>query len=178
MSYSDMIGQDGFAKQIEFVKQNIKILTGTTYDKDRLKKLRKEFFVDINKGRFGKPLDKEIAHIVIIYLRKNGFLKSAEQAKQFILDVPFLKSNIFDVDDLPELFNEDKQESVLTLQDLTNLNQKDFLLKKEGEIKAKVIKENVEDIDKALEEKRKEYDAIPSVLDSTDFPEPEEEKKS
>jgi hypothetical protein len=163
----------------EFVKQNIYALSSSKYEKNKIKNLKKQFFLDKYKNKFGVPRDKEIARILVDVFRKNGKIKSLPELESIISEkkVPFLSSNIHNVENLLPIFEEEKIESsILTPEDLSKLNQIDFLKKKEEELKERVIKEKSEDIDKALEEKRKKYDSFPSVLDAKDFEEPKREE--
>ena len=164
-------------KILEFVKKNILILTTETYDKEKIKLLRKQFFIDQYKGLYGKPSEADIARGVILVLKKSGKLNSAAQAKELTYQIPFLSKNLRNLEKYDSIFEDTLQKSsILTIDDLSKIDQTEYLIKKELEMQNRIIEEKSKDIENAIEQKRLEYDSYPSVLDSRDFEEPLEMK--
>lgn len=142
-----------------FIKNNMVSIMSTKFSSnEEVKRLKVDYFVHQRKRKFGVPKDKEIAEEAIKYLIEIKKI-TKENIKDSLQKCPFIKDNI-DIENIEYLFEETTKlgDSILKPEDLKNLNQTDFLKKKEEEIKQKAIVEIEEEKRRTLLEISKELD--------------------
>lgn len=122
------------------------------------------------KKHVGLPSEKEIAEGTIKYLIQTGKLRSEEDIQSLLRNVPFLNNHIRNSSVFFQELSSPK--SIITPEELPHLHRQEFIEKKSSELTTKIIQERSEQIEKAIEEKKKEYSSIPSVLDEHTYNEP------
>jgi hypothetical protein len=125
---------------------------------EEVKKIKVDYFVHQHKRKFGVPKDKEIAEEAMRYLINIKKINK-ENVGEALQRCPFLAKNI-DANYIENLFEESStiDDSILNVEDIKKLKQKDFLKEKEDEIKHKAFFEIEEEKKRTLNEISKEID--------------------
>ncbi len=163
---------------IGFIRNNLNILIN---EEDLLslykKKKHNYFMVEKAKSKQGMPRDSEIANELVWYLIKTNVVTTKGDLAKY-LQFPFLKSNVIDTSTYYDAIKL-KTQSTPNI-DFSKLKKADYLEALKDQIREELKYEekfsNFQDIDAEIKSKIEEYNSLPSVVDSEDFPEPEPEK--
>ncbi len=154
-----------------FVRRNYKLLKDKeTFDRRRYKDIKKVYFGKELRFQFGNPRDKEICNCFVEdFLIKIQRISDKETLEQIISETPFLKMNNIKADDYIALIDlttkkYDIKEEIQGLQEV----------EKHEKLIEWVKRERAKEIDDLILQKKEEYRKLPSILDDTDFNEPEE----
>jgi len=154
-----------------FVRRNYKLLKDKeTFDRRRYKDIKKVYFGKELLFQFGNPRDKEICNCFVEdFLIKIQRISDKETLEQIISETPFLKMNNIKADDYIALIDlttkkYDIKEEIQGLQEV----------EKHEKLIEWVKRERAKEIDDLILQKKEEYRKLPSILDDTDFNEPEE----
>jgi hypothetical protein len=154
----------------EFVKKNWKIFASTEkMPHETFKKMKSNFFVEVNHNSVGVPKDKEIAYELIDYLFDINYFKTEDDLVR-VLSLPFLSEHILDAQIFFERIAMVKQETTI---DYRRLRELEYQKNLREEIKKEIIVEETRDIEEARRKKIAEYESLPSVLDIKEFQEPD-----
>lgn len=133
-----------------------------------LKKEKVNFFLD--QYHSSVPRDKEIAYETIEHLFRIDYFKSNEDLTR-VLSLPFFAENVLDPSLFLERLNIEKSPKVGI--DFKRLREQEYQTILKEQLKQEIITENSREIEEAAKRRKAEYDMLPSVLDETEFPEPE-----
>jgi hypothetical protein len=161
-----------------FVRVNLKFILSKEFPQVLFKRAKLDFFLE---KRIGVPKDEEIAEHTIRYLIKIGTIADESKLSE-MLDLPFFKMNIRSREALRELVKLSRSE--ITVVDPRKLSESLYQEQLKKELKQEIIKEQAQEIRKVVQEqtqeiqeiidkKKEEYEMIPSVLDISDFEEPD-----
>src|SRR5260370_15992582 len=163
---------EGNEAVIRFIRAKLKILLrGDPFPDGLYKQTKRQYFVVQLNNTAGTPRDAEVAHECLVHLVKTGQVRNKEKLDYF-LSLPFFKSHIRDIQGYVEYLNLNILGKSTVAIDPSQLEKQEYRQTVEGEIRKKVLEEGTEEIDRRIYEKKREYDALPSVLDQADFPEP------
>lgn len=154
----------------KFVRHNYGLVRSTSkFEKNIYKDIKKDYFANSLKYRFGIPDDKEICDCLIEILIKNEKLFTEEKLQETISFIPFLKmNNIIAANYIVIMNSVSKKYEVKEETDKLNGIKK---FEKELEL---VKKESTQDIEELISQKKEEYRRLPSILDDSDFEEPQQ----
>jgi hypothetical protein len=158
-----------------FVRNNLKILlSGDPFPDDLYKRTKRQyFFVQLNNTA-GTPRDADVADECLMYLLKTGQIKDREKLDHF-LQLPFFRKHVRQNDAYVQYLEVSVVGKSAVVVDPAQMENQEYRKVLEGKIRKKVVEEETEEIRKKIEEKRREYDSLPSVLDRDEFHEPEPE---
>lgn len=166
----------------QFAKENLVLLTSGSFDKKTLKKACKSFFYERHKNKFGLPPNREIMSALVEVLISNGV--NSDEIKKQIYSLPFFRETSEDTRKyLIKMIDESAHVSALSKEALETIKAVDAY-KAVEQFKGKEIedqkKKELEELDKKIEvkkqeivDKKQEYEAIPSILDSEHDEEPQ-----
>lgn len=151
-----------------FTKANLKVLSAENLDHKLYEQVKKNFFSEKLRLRFGMPKDREIADIVIRMLIAQNKPANITDLEELIQRTSLLKSQNFTAADYMGSLASISQELELAqnIHGLTRLEQLEKL-------KTHIIKENAVEIDAAIKDKRDQYKQLPSIFDDRDYQEPD-----
>lgn len=160
----------------KFVRSNLKlILSPDPFPENMYKDAKRDYFVVQLKSSVGMPRDPEIASQCIMYLFKTKQITSDEKLK-FILELPFFKSHVHDSTLFEEYLHVNTGKPSVPI-DLGQVSRQEYVSSIEEKMEQKVIEKRSEQIEQAMQEKWREYESLPSVLDDNEFAEPQPEEK-
>lgn len=158
----------------KFVQDNYRLLVSETLERDHLKRVQRKFFIDGLKNKHGNPARKDIQVALVKFLKKRGV--SPETIGAYIEALPIFKeAGEQTIEHLHSMIKSEDLKPSLTSDELAMLEKvrsyeavKEFRSKEiEAEAKASLRK-----YDDLIEERRAEYENLPSVLDKQSIPEP------
>ncbi|MFX0136097.1 MAG: hypothetical protein ACFFDN_20825 [Candidatus Hodarchaeota archaeon] len=154
----------------EFVKNNIRILLSDPFPNNLYEKNKNEFFGKKLKHKYKRPKKKKVVKILMNLLINS--IQSLEELNNF-LEKPFIKNNLSEKDIIiyKEMVTVKKDEDIKI--DIKKLMDDSYKQELKEKLKDEIIEEKTYEITKAIEEKQKEYYAIPSILDSIEMEEPD-----
>lgn len=161
-----------------FVRKNYHLLSEKEhFDKKEYKIIKDAYFRKEIRLKFGIPHDKEICKHLIEFIIKYQKISNKDELDILISQTPFLRLQHMIADDYQGLIHLTAETYALKedIQEVEDIEQ----LEKQLEY---VKRKNAKELDEAIQQKEKEYRRLPSILDDTDFIEPqrmpeEEEKK-
>lgn len=158
---------------IEFVRQNLALLTSPDFDRDTYKRALRRFYVE-KHNRIKRPSARDLMELVIGHLR---LTMSKPDIQKLIDDLPFFReTGEREREKLSLLLDDDKIQSALTSDQLDTMRKAGvFQAVKEhhlAEIKKEAEKQ-VAEISAQIDERRRELEALPSILDDQEIEEPE-----
>jgi len=164
---------------IGFIKNNFDLLINEESLRALYKKRKHDYFlVEKAKSKQGLPRDSEIANELVWYLIKMNVISTRDELTKYLL-FPFLKTNIIDSNTYFDAIKLKNQRAPNI--DFSKLKKADYLesLKEQirEELKYEQRTSTFKDIDEEIKSKIEEYNSLPSVVDSEDFPEPEPDKR-
>lgn len=154
-----------------FIKQHYKLLTDhSVYDREKLKKIKREFF--INKYKIsGSVKDKEIIEKLVPAIIKNLSITTTERLEEIIQGNSFLKYSNISADDFSLIINQINKDFT-DHEFLRNLEQDKQIEK----IKEQIIQEREPELLAEIEQKKQERDILDkelvSILDTMNYEEP------
>ena len=152
-----------------FIKSHSELLMSKSEIPHRLLKQQKsDFFLEQHKYR-SVPSDREIAYETLDYLFRINYIATSDDLTR-VLSLPFFKENVRDSTVFIERLNVERAGVGL---DFKKLREKDYEAALKEQIKQEVIRENAKEIEEAVQRRKEESDVYPSVLDETEFNEPE-----
>ncbi len=155
-----------------FVRNNLKILLGDPFPDDLYKRTKRQyFFVQLNNTA-GTPRDADIADECLMYLLRTSQIKDRQRLDHF-LQLPFFRKHVKENDAYVQYLEVSVVGRSAVAVDPAQMESQEYRKALEGKIREKVVEEETEEIRKQIEEKKREYEALPSVLDRDEFPEPE-----
>ena len=154
-----------------FIRENLAVLTQPTLPPKLYKTNKHDYFVTRHAdSRQGVPRDTEIANEVVWFLIRHGQVKTKEDLERF-LSRGLLAEKVFD----PQVFYEflDFNKPAEPLIDFKKIRQTEFLDSIKEQIRIELRKEmtldRVTDIEKEIQRKLAEYEALPSVIDAKEY---------
>jgi DNA replication protein DnaC len=154
-----------------FIRENLAVLTQPTLPPKLYKTNKHDYFVTRHAdSRQGVPRDTEIANEVVWFLIRHGQVKTKEDLERF-LSRGLLAEKVFD----PQVFYEflDINKPAEPLIDFKKIRQTEFLDSIREQIRNELRKEmtldRVIDIEKEIQRKLAEYEALPSVIDAKEY---------
>jgi len=154
----------------EFIKSNIRILLSDPFPNNLYEENKRDFFGKKLKHKYKRPKSNMVAKTIMDLLINS--IQTSEELNNFF-EKPFLKNNLKEKDKM--LYIETikiKKDDKIDI-DLKKLKDETYRQELKDKIKDELIEEKTYEISKAIEEKQKEYYAIPSVLDSIEIIEPD-----
>jgi hypothetical protein len=157
----------------KFIRTNLRILlSGEPFPEDLYKHEKRHLFIEQLKNDVGVPKDSEIAHECLMFLFKANQINDEEKLNS-TLSLPFFKEHVHDA----SLYEEHLRVNVLGKSsvaiDLKEVSKLAYRVSLEQQIQRKVEEEKAGEIQSAIEKKKEEYAALPSVLDQVEYEEPE-----
>ncbi len=158
---------------IEFVRQNLALLTSPDFDHDTYKRALRTFYVE-KHNRIKRPIARDLMELLIGHLR---LTMSKSEIQGLIQSLPFFReTGERERDKLIALVNADDIKSALTGEQLETMRKAGvFEAVREhhlAEIKKETEKQ-VAEISAQINQRRRELEALPSVLDDQEIEEPE-----
>lgn len=153
-----------------FVRTNYKLLTQKeTFDRKRYKEMKNIYFGKQLRYRFGVPHDKEICNCLVELLIKAQRISDKGILEQTISEVPFLRMNNIRADEYGSLIDLTAKKYAMkeATQEFSEFEKQERLLEH-------LEREHSREIEEKIKQKKEAYRKLPSVLDDTDFDEPEE----
>lgn len=151
----------------KFVKEKLKLLLSDPFYERVYHEDKKRFFDPIKKST-GLVKDSEIAEDLVDYLIKTKQIRNNDELSKKS-KLPFLAKNIIDQDYFRQkLEMENKGADV----DVSALDREEYKQRKIEELRKEALDDKLEGMDRAIEEKQKQYDSVPSVLDEIEYLEP------
>jgi len=130
---------------------------------------RRDFFGRKLKNKFKRPRKNKVVIILMEYLINS--IQNLEELNRFF-NKPFIKENLLEKDKKVYVEKIQLKQSIIMDIDLKKIKEESYKVELMEKIKQEVIKKESLDIEKAISEKKKEYYAIPSIIDSGDVEEP------
>ncbi len=158
----------------KFLEINFSFLTSEEVNPKNLKTVCRKYFYDQHNKKFGIPGKKEIGEALVKLLLKRG--TSQNDIENLINDLP-----IFNLggDETKKAYNQLLKKPIFkscidlnTLSDLKNVGSYEALKKHEVAAVQVVKQEELDKLEELIENKKKEYEDLPSVLEATDIPIP------
>jgi hypothetical protein len=154
----------------QFVRRYYKLLKSRSdFQKKDYDNLKKSYFGDELKYTFQNPKDREIADCLVKMMIRANSIPDNDALRLLILETPFLK--------LSNLEAEDYSAEILKVSnaykaagELQGLNDYQKIQK----LKEQAVSEATEDITRQIEIKKGEYKKLPSILEDSNFEEPQE----
>jgi hypothetical protein len=159
----------------DFVKKESIFLTSAQYSKEILKLKKKKVFIEQYSNKFGKPSISDIAKKLVDFLFDLNKFSDEKGLHELIKTIPFLNKEIKKTDSFDYLFEDSTDSLIISKDDLSKLDQEDFLNRKAKELTSKIISEKSQEIDEKIKDKIEEFESIPSLLDEKEFSEPSED---
>ena len=154
----------------KFVQINYNLLAGKgQFDRKLYKDIKKAYFGKRLKWCVGNPRDREICNHLVDFIIKTQKVDNPESLDQIILKTPFLKINNIMAEHFTALINLTAKKYAIK-ENISNLSEVD----KHDKLVEWITKERAVEIDESIQKKMEEYRRLPSILDDTDFDEPEE----
>jgi len=155
-----------------FVSKNFKLFLNEPFLQEIYKETKRSFFLKNQVHRV--PKDKLIAEHAINYLVKHGLITDEAKLEE-VFNRPFFKSNIYDKDKIRETLRLKK--TSMPIIDPKKIVETRYRERVVNELTKQIIEEKIDIIDKAIEQKKEEYDMVPSILDGIDIVEPSSEEQ-
>lgn len=167
------------AALFEFVEENLDFLSSENATLKSIKSKRTKYFYDKHKNKFGSPSNKEIVKALIKILAKRGC--PVDEIKSYINSWQIFKisgeganDEYIGLLDNSEYKSQLPQETIQKIKDVGVFEAyKDKEIKNIQDAKEEVI----EKFKQEIEEKQKEYESLPSILDTEEIPEPDFDPK-
>jgi hypothetical protein len=164
----------------QFVEENLSFLMGYDFSRQQLKALQSQFFRHKHRNKLANPTTKDIILNLVKLLKSRGIQK--ENIKEYIDELPIFKeagenfrdellSYVGDEEQLPGL----KQEDLETILKVNSFEAAKQIRSKEIETESRL---SLQELTRDIEEKRAEYNSLPSILEQEPIPEPEFDPKS
>lgn len=153
-----------------FVIENSSIFLSSTYTKEAVKEVKRKYFIERFKNKFGVPSNNEIAEALVEGFISIQKITNVEELNSFVSEYPFLRDNIHDLTKFECAFSEIKPP--VTRDDIKKLKVQTLYELEKEKIKEEVIVESTKEIQEAIEKKTEEYLSLPSVLDAEDIEKP------
>ena len=153
-----------------FVKNNIALFLFKKFPFGNYKKIRHDFYFDNQTKHLGIPKNKEIAKCAIDFLIENGVINDKNKLEE-VLNLPFFDKYIINDELIRETL--EMRKSTISIVDVKKLSDSMIRDRIKQELKKQIIDESTADIQRAIENKKHEYMLIPSVLDESEYKEPE-----
>jgi hypothetical protein len=135
-----------------FVKSNPKLILLPTFPKETFRRAKIDFFMDSRKN-MGVPREEEIASQALKFLIKNKIVKD-KVAFLRILDLPFFVENVRNREPFLELLILENQ--AISVINTKTLSDAEKLEKMKNLLKQEIIKDNSQEIEEAIQQKRDE----------------------
>lgn len=159
----------------EFIGNNFKLLTSNNLKKKAYKKAYNSHFVKEYKGQKGRPSISEVCLMLVKVLLKRGIIP--EKVRECIEILPIFNS--VSESKLEELFSltaQEEYETAFSQEEFEKIKKGGIYVAAKESLKREQESEFLErkkELEEALEEKRREVDFYPSVLDAKEIPEPD-----
>jgi len=153
-----------------FVRTNYRLLVHREgFDRGRYKDIKNAYFGKQLQHRFGIPRDKEICNCLVDFLIKAQRISDGEILEQAISDSPFLKMNNIKANNYIAII--DLAARKYAIKEETRELQE---AEKQEKLLNWIKREHAKEVEELIQQKKEEYRRLPSILDDTDFDEPEE----
>lgn len=156
----------------KFATDNLKYIAADPFPKQLYKAAKHDYFLVQLKNSVGVPKDSDIAHESMMLLLDRGSIKDGQMLDSF-LSRSFFNQHIREAEYYVEYLNVYVLGKSNVPLDLGKIAEDGYRRHVEEEVKKKVLEEKSQEIQQAIDEKKKQYDALPSVLDQYEYQEPE-----
>ncbi len=154
-----------------FVKKTFGMMVNESFPESLYAKERKDYFLKHRrKSHIGVVPNKEIASEALWHMIRIGKVDSAASLRE-ILSLPFFSKHIKNPAPFLDHFRAKRSRKFRI--DVQDLGRREYEEKVRSALTAEIIEQRTAEIDKAIMRKRAEYESLPSVLDGSDFEEPE-----
>jgi hypothetical protein len=159
----------------DFVSRNLTLLTSKQFDRKDFKAASRRYFYEQHKNKHGSPGLGDVLNALVLFLRKRG--TPLDRIDAMIDKLPaFRQIGERQIENLKGLLWVEKPTSVLSesqLEDIRKVGAFAAVERHKGsEIEARKTNE-LREQDRQIQEKRQEYDQLPSVLEQEVIEEPE-----
>lgn len=153
-----------------FVKENFRLLLGDPFPNNLYEEKKRDFYGRRLKHKYRRPKKSEVAKTLMGIIIKS--IQNHEELEHYF-SKPLIMKNL--PKKAKEIYLETISIKTSTDEGIDYKRLKDEAYKQlyKGRLKEEVMKESSAEITAAIEKKRAAYLATPSVLDSSEFPEPE-----
>lgn len=150
---------------ISFVKSNFKLLKNKEkFDNKIFDAIKKDFFTNKLKYKFGIPKDKEICNYLVELLIKSQEIADKDHLEYLISETPFLRNNNIQADEYQHLIDIAKNKYAIS-EELEGLKP----IEKLERLTEYIKREHSKEIDDLILQKQEEYRKLPSILDDEDL---------
>src|SRR5712691_9093279 len=148
---------DKFEAIRQFIRTNLKIiLSKDPFPDDLYKKTKRQYFLVQQGNTVGIPRDAEIAEESLTYLLKTGQIKTREKLDE-IFQMPFFRRHVRETQAHIQYLELNVLGKSTVPIDPSSMGKQEYRQSLEGQIRKKVVEEGTEEIEKKIEEKRREY---------------------
>jgi len=153
-----------------FVKSNYKLLANSQglFERDIYKSILKAYFGNKLKFKYGIPRDREIGISLVETVVRVQNIQNIQKLQTIIDENPFLRTLNLKADEFNGLMQQNAKLFAIK-EEIPSLSGPDNIDK----IANIISKEKAQEIDSLIEQKKKEYLSLPSILDYEEIPEPE-----
>ncbi|MBI4454923.1 MAG: hypothetical protein HY644_03385 [Acidobacteria bacterium] len=158
-----------------FVESHLKILTSPDFSRQLFRKLERDVFYGKYQNKYGRPTLKDVLLALVQYLRSRGV--APERIRQYMDDLPIFREignvalsqlhSLVDETCLAEGLEEKDIETIKTVGAYEAVKKS-----KSAEIEREAQKA-LDDLHREIEQRRTEYENLPSVLDYEAVVEPD-----
>ncbi len=159
----------------EFVSKNLKLLTSTEFERRSFKDAQRKYFYEKHGNKHGTPSLSEVLIVLVQLLRKRG-TSTAALNDMFDRLPAFRLVGDTQAEELRRQIVDTAFQSTLSQDQLDTIRKvgafEALEIQKGSEIEARKAIE-LRELERQIEEKRQEYDQLPSVLEQSPVEEPE-----
>lgn len=173
-----------------FVKANYGLLaTQSDFDKKAYKDARQAYFGDKLAYKYGMPKDKNIAKVLVEVSIKTNGIESVDELAKWTSKFPFVEMAGVDANDfLPAIeYDRQRKEDSRKTKGMDEGEKLEYVKRQVIKEKTQEIEENARKREKELKDaifakeaelarKEEQYKRLPSILDDTEFDEPDQEE--
>ncbi|TET24998.1 MAG: hypothetical protein E3J73_07200 [Candidatus Bathyarchaeum sp.] len=153
-----------------FIRRNYKLLIQRgSFDKKRYNDAKRAYFGNQLRFKFSIPRDREICNCFVDFLVKVQRIPDRQSLEEIIAETPFLKMNNVRGDDYVGLIDLVMKKYAIK-EETKGLAE----VEKQEKLLSYIKRESAKEIEELIKKKEEEYRRLPSILDDSDFEEPEE----
>jgi hypothetical protein len=167
----------------EFIRQNLALLTSPNFDRGAYKNAYRKFYIE-KHNRINRPSPRDLMQLLVAHLR---LTMSTDQVRGLINQLPFFReTGEREREKLSTLLNRGQMKSALTptqLETMRRIGVFEAVKERHLDQVKKQTEKEVAQISAQIDERRRELESLPSILDDQEIEEPEfnpeiEEKKA